>query len=41
MDVFKADLAAYLRGDFPECPVGPAQNSEVKVKTAAGAPTGK
>jgi prepilin-type N-terminal cleavage/methylation domain-containing protein len=38
---FKADLAPYLRTEFPKCPVGPAQNRGVRIKTAAGAPTGK
>lgn len=38
---FKADLAPYLRTPFPICPVGPAQNREVRIKTAPGTPTGE
>ena len=33
---FKADLASYLRKDFPKCPVGHAQNDQVRIKTNAG-----
>ncbi len=33
---FKADLAPYLRGAFPKCPVGPAQNDQVKIRTNPG-----
>jgi prepilin-type N-terminal cleavage/methylation domain-containing protein len=33
---FKADLEAYLRGPFPKCPVGPAQNDQVKIRTNPG-----
>ncbi len=28
---FKNDLKPYIRGDFPVCPVGPAQNDQVKM----------
>ena len=39
----KADLAPFLRGPFPTCPVGPtaAQNHDVKMTTAAGAIAGE
>lgn len=37
---FKDDLKAYLRGDFPKCPVG-AKNDEVKISTSAGTITGE
>ena len=30
-ETLKNDLAEYLRGDFPTCPVGPAQNNQVKM----------
>lgn len=34
---FKADLAPYLRGlDFPKCPVGAAQNNEVRMLPGSG-----
>ena len=29
---FKADLAPYLRGDFPACPVGPETSRNARVK---------
>ncbi|MEQ8785697.1 MAG: type II secretion system protein [Pirellulaceae bacterium] len=38
--IFKADLAPYLRGTFPECPVG-AKNAEVKVSNGASALSGQ
>ena len=38
---FKADLAPYIRAAFPACPVGPAQNSEVRITTAPGLITGE
>lgn len=28
---FKSDLEPFLRGDFPICPVGPAQNKRVRM----------
>jgi prepilin-type N-terminal cleavage/methylation domain-containing protein len=35
---FKADLADYLRGsEFPTCPVGQAQNNQVRMITINGA----
>ena len=37
---FKADLAPYLRGAFPKCPIGPATNATVKMTTTAGAIAG-
>jgi general secretion pathway protein G len=38
---FKTDLTGYLRGEFPQCPVGPAKNSDVKIKSDAGSVTGE
>jgi general secretion pathway protein G len=32
-DTFKTDLAPYLRGDFPTCPVGDANNDAVRMVT--------
>lgn len=29
---FKADLSPYLRGDFPKCPVGAAENDVVRMQ---------
>lgn len=37
---FKSDLAPFLRGAFPKCPVG-AKNDQVKITTLAGAITGE
>jgi general secretion pathway protein G len=37
---FKTDLQPYLRGTFPKCPVGPAQNATVKEVKQAGPLTG-
>jgi len=34
-DDFKTALEPYLRGDFPDCPVGPATNSKVEPVTGA------
>lgn len=36
---FKSDLAPYLRGEFPNCPVG-AQNNDVKMSSGATALSG-
>lgn len=33
---FKADLAPYLRGNFPNCPVGEAANSAVRMQGGTG-----
>jgi general secretion pathway protein G len=38
--VFKAELAPYLRGEFPECPVG-AINAEIKISNGASALSGQ
>ena len=35
---FKLDLRDYLRGSFPECPVGNANDANVKIQTT-GSPT--
>ncbi len=34
---FRTALAPYVRGTFPMCPVGPAQNFNVKPTTGSGA----
>ena len=34
---FRTALAPYIRGQFPECPVGPAQNFEVDPTNGVGA----
>ncbi len=38
---FKADLAPYLRASFPTCPVGPANNNQVRIKTNPGIMNGE
>ncbi|MEM7455366.1 MAG: type II secretion system protein [Planctomycetota bacterium] len=35
-DDLPGDIATYLRGDFPTCPVGPAPNATVKYSNATG-----
>jgi type II secretory pathway pseudopilin PulG len=32
----KADLSPYLRGDFPDCPVGEAENDAVRMQAGSG-----
>ena len=38
---FKTDMASYLRGKFPRCPVGPAQNRKVKMVNVGGPISGE
>lgn len=36
---FKADIAPYLRGSFPTCPVGANRNSNVRIVTSGNVTT--
>ena len=35
-DDLPGDIALYLRGDFPVCPVGPATNATIKYSASSG-----